>query len=335
MTLKMVWIGATSVLSLSVLCFLLGTTIFFKPGIGLGMIIYYIFMWTPALIISAASWVLLKRGWEPSGQMLVVGLVLLTAFFSFFLFREARISGWMREDIKRDWVQITSDGKYEYRVEVVNLHRFYNRVKLHLVDLSTNEAVSIPLLKRKGEFARISGEGNRHPSPQTSFELSEATSSELLHTEKSHIYILTTTVFEIPTVEIHQGRNIVVFEVNMESKTSVELSVETHYRSMSEHISSQYTFYTVLIDKFKDGNKVGAEVRLCINEHEAKKRHSFSLPIDDDLLENDALYRQWGSLLVTMEHTDTPGQFIVQTTEELSGDVTLSFLIDIELGVIG
>jgi len=330
---KSIWITAIVLLSLAAVWYLLGSTAFFQRGIDLLRTVIFIIVWAPAILLIWRSIVLLREGWMPSSFFsqvgLVVAIILATLILVPTLVLNASIYGWLRESVTRDWPQITDDGRFEYRVELVNRWQRNNRTRLHVVDLSTGEEIIIPLDISTDDI-NGGGEGSRTPVPE---DVSPHAMAELTPTEIENIYMLTTR-------RTHRG-TVVISEINMVTETAVRLFTERQYRSSSRRISEEgqyrYTYILLLIDRYQNGDIIKTEILLEIIKHEAGSRHFIILPVDAELLKKDNLRqldRASTPLWVAMEPTDTPSQFIVQTTEELSEEITLTFLVDIELGVI-
>jgi hypothetical protein len=193
--------------------------------------------------------------------------------------------------------------------------------------------MSIPLDISSEIFGSLGGEGSITPVPE---DVSLFAMADLTATDTDDYYILTTTrTFERTRI----------FEINLNEGVAVKLYMDTNYRSLSEHIleagEDRYTYSLVLLDRHKDEIKLDPRVILRIYDHEKLRRHSMYLPVDPHYLKKDNLWmlfdgwRPETPLWVTLEQADTPGQFLVQTTDELSEEITLTFLVDLELGVIG
>jgi hypothetical protein len=265
--------------------------------------------------------------------------IYLTIPISFSLIRGTNLNGWIIPVVVKDWLQTTEDEKYEYRIELVNQFQRNNRTKLYIKDLSTGKEMTIRLKVSTEIFGGASGQNGRTREP-SSWELL----STLVPTEKDNIYTLTTK-------ESYDSGGV-VFELDVAKGTAIELSRKILYKTRTEVVDDEngdrlYSYSLQLTDTYQRKNRTDISVLLNINVKPPQGGNSISyaipLPVDRDLLENKSLRQRRKvtpstsapPLWVTLEATDTPGQFVVQTTEDLSTDVTLTFLVDVELGVIG
>ena len=210
--IKTVWIIANAVLFLAVIWFLLAATAFFNRGIDLVETVIFIFVWSPALVITVISWRCLKKGWLPkelNSQVLLLAMIItLTIVFSPILFNRGTPYGWLIPHVTRDWEQITSDGKFEYRMELVNLFQRNSRARLHFKNLATGEEITIPLDIQTRNIHSISISMPSQDEETRRWLLLSKMSS----TDRQNIYILTTTA--------RMRTGIEVFEINIETGTS-------------------------------------------------------------------------------------------------------------------
>jgi hypothetical protein len=333
-TLKKVWIATVVLLSFSILWFLFGVTAFFQLGdIVLIPVIQYFFAWAPALVFVIVSVVWIIEGKTPRVATVIIALILAVPI-SFILILNTNLNGWIIPFVTKDWLQTTEDGKYEYRIELVNRFQRNDRTRLYIKDLSTGKERTMRLRRVSTDiFGGVNGQGDRTREPRPS-ELM----STLIPAEKENVYVLTTAGGHTTTV---------VLEICTAKWTVREVLREIRYRSQSKRVNDEnddfyFSYSLQLTDTHQNGKKTDISVLIYVSvippEGGNSKRHTIALPINKELLEKKELRRQGtrdNILWVTLEATDTPGQFVVQTTEDLSTDVTLTFLVDVELGVIG
>jgi|GEM_PF-1350824 len=326
MPIKAIWTIAVVVVLVAMAWFSLSTSGGFQRGIDLIATGFYAVSWTPGLIFAIWSIIMLKRGRLPKAEeslQMAIVIVLIAGYVSISLFWIVHELGyakiWLVGTFEKDRIQVTSDGKYAYRIELINRWQRNNRTELYVKDISTGEETTMPLDISAEAFGSLGGDRG-----------GSSMMSQLAPSEAKNIYILTTTrIFDVSGV----------FEIDMEAMAAVKLSTDTNYKSMSEQIlgagkKNLYTYSLLLIDSDDGNGKVDAEALLRVTDRILHDRHYISLPVDAELLKNDSLRVINGGLLktplwVTMEQTDTSGQFIVRTTPDLSEETTLSFLVDI------
>jgi len=198
-SIKMIWIISIIAVALSMIWFVIGSTAFFNRNINTFILT---FVWIPALIFVSFSIFILKKNPFPenmkiSVQIIIISLIVIFSIgFTMTHIAAGNARGGIRTQIARDWIQVTTDGKYEYRIEVVNQFQRNNRVRLYVKSISTDEEMLIPIYIQKNEQPWMSGgEGSIHPPPETL--PSWALSSTMISSESENIYILTTNIFKI------------------------------------------------------------------------------------------------------------------------------------------
>ena len=211
-------------------------------------------------------------------------------------------------------MKVTSDGEYEYRIELINRFQRNNRTRVHIINLAIGEETTMPLDISTDDFGSLWGEESGSISPE---QLKASAMSTLVSIETENIYILSTT---------KRSKRNGVFEIDMTAQTAKKLFMENNYRSDSMRMrdddgEAKYTYLILMVDRYQENDRVTIEATLEIIDHENRKSHCFSLPIDAELLEKDSLRHTdsiWAPFWITMEETDTMEQFIVQTTKQLS-----------------
>jgi len=331
--IKTIWTIAIAIVSVALLWFLLGSTANFQRFLDLKSSMILTFVWAPALLFTAVLIFVLFKKWPTLKEDVQVGLtvaiIILYVPMAIPLFTQVNTRGWLTESITRDYLQTTSDGKYEYRIELINRFQANNRTRLYIRNTTTGEETTLSLDISAGVFGSLGGQSSMYPPPEV--PPAYIVMSTMTHINMDDYYLLTTT---------RTFQKTGIFKIDIGTKTATKLYMDSNYKSIFRRIpdgeKSVYTYSLLLLDRYQDDYKINTEVFLEIIDHETGTSHSISLPVDIQLLEQESLRQGISmSLWVTMEQTYTPGQFIVQTTDELSTEITLRFLVDIELGVIG
>ena len=205
--IKIIWIIAIFIVISSLICFLIGSTAFFNRGIDLIATVIYIYVWFPAFVLSAISIIFLIKKKIPAtkrGQILVVILIIfLSAAFSTTLFRYSNIEGIFKDKVISNWsnrdnMQITSDGKYIYQLELINLFQRNSRVRLYIKNILSDEKMLISLDMSTNTIYGVTPD----LFPWV----------EMFPSENSAYYILNTTRSLKEEIEI--------YEININAKTS-------------------------------------------------------------------------------------------------------------------
>ena len=117
--------------------------------------------------------------------------------------------GWPGEIVLRDYMQTTADGKYEYRVEIINPFQRNGYVRLYVKELTTAEETIILLdIPIKDKAVIVGGEDYVTPGPNDL-----PVWSALEPTSSPSVYVLTTT-------GMFDREKVYSFLIDMESKTS-------------------------------------------------------------------------------------------------------------------
>ncbi|MDR2572085.1 MAG: hypothetical protein LBD23_17545 [Oscillospiraceae bacterium] len=211
--IKTIWTVAIIVVFLSMIWYVLATTAFFNRRVDLDDVPYYMLIWAPALIFNVVSIILLIKNKIPSNKIAQIVLILLivavTVFISFMLFLNVDVRERLRDKITRDSIQITSDEKYKYRLELVNLFiSRNNHAQLYVKEISTGEEFYIPVSIRMREIKGLSVPGSTNSKESRLFWVW----SNMIPSDTEETYILTTTERLKSEIE--------VFEIDMETMTS-------------------------------------------------------------------------------------------------------------------
>ncbi len=112
--------------------------------------------------------------------MFYVGLLLLL-LFSVFLFKGVHIQGWLTEKITSDSLKVTSDKKYEYRIDLINVFQKNSRGRLYVKNVASGEEMSIPI---DIHTSRIVGLGIKKVNNWVMIEPTDESSRYILYTTK-------------------------------------------------------------------------------------------------------------------------------------------------------
>ena len=208
LTIKQKWKIAIIVAIVALLWFLLGATGFFMGLWGIHSPFIFALIWTPVLILVIISIFKLKKVNESSGVDMITTMLILSVVL-FLTANPVRLL--IVENVTKDWTQITADGRFEYRLEVINVFQRNSRARLHVVDVNTREEIIIRTDIRTRGITSMSGESTMSPHPGLS-PPEHMVMSTLTPTEKENIYILTTTD--------RGGMEAVTLEIDVVEKTA-------------------------------------------------------------------------------------------------------------------
>jgi hypothetical protein len=148
MWLKILWVVAIVISFASLAWFLLGSTANFQRSLDLIATITLIFFWIPSLVLTILAILLLIKGWTPSSNGAYAGFffgVILLLLLSVFLVKGVNTNGWLTERITSDSLKITSDKKYEYRIDLINVFQKNSRARLYVKNVSTGKEMDVPV----------------------------------------------------------------------------------------------------------------------------------------------------------------------------------------------
>jgi hypothetical protein len=153
--IKIPWILAIILNLVSMIWFLLGTTANFQRSLDLVGTVTLIFCWIPSLIIVYLSINALIKGSPPTNFRVLI-LIIVLLILAVNLFKAVNTAGWLYDDITSDPIKTTTDGKYEYRTELVNLFQKNSRAQLFLRNVSNGQEIYIPIEINTNEIYGIS-----------------------------------------------------------------------------------------------------------------------------------------------------------------------------------
>lgn len=146
--LRAIWILAIIINLSSIIWFIFGATANFQRGVDLVSTVVFVYFGIPSLLLIILSLILLIKGWIPTtlwGVVAVSIIILCMLSLSPTLFKNVNTSGWLSENIETDTLQITTDGKYEYQIELINLFQKNSHARLYIKSSSNGEEIRIPL----------------------------------------------------------------------------------------------------------------------------------------------------------------------------------------------
>ncbi|WP_213507550.1 hypothetical protein [Paenibacillus faecis] len=126
--------------------FLLGSTAYFQRGMD---IIGTSYLWgagVPVLLFAVVFIIMLIKEWTPTSGVDYVGICVgvgLTILLSAVLIQSVNTHGWANDKIRSDTLKISADGKYEYRIELINLFQRNGHARLYLKNVNTEEEIYI------------------------------------------------------------------------------------------------------------------------------------------------------------------------------------------------
>lgn len=134
--------------ALSFFWFILGSTAYFQRGMDILGTTYFVGAGIPVLVCAILLTVLLFKGWTPTGggQYTAVFIgVLGSLLLSAVLIQSVNTHGWAKEKIQSDTLKITTDNRYEYRIDFINLFQRNSNARLYLKDLDSGKEIYIPV----------------------------------------------------------------------------------------------------------------------------------------------------------------------------------------------
>lgn len=128
--------------------FILGSTAYFQRGMDILGTTYFVGVGVPVLVCVILVTLLLFKGWTPTGgrQYTAVFIgVLGSVLLSVVLIQSVNTHGWAKEKIQSDTLKNTTDSKYEYRIDFINLFQRNSNARLYLKDVDSGKEIYIPV----------------------------------------------------------------------------------------------------------------------------------------------------------------------------------------------
>ncbi|WP_438349580.1 hypothetical protein ACP8HI_02570 [Paenibacillus sp. FA6] len=138
--------------------FLLGSTAYFQRGMDIIGTTTLGGAGIPILLFAVFLTILLIKGWAPTSGLDYVGIcvvLVISTLLSAALIQSVSTHGWANEKIKSDSIKITTDEKYEYRIDLINLFQKNSHARLYLKDVGSGEEMYIPVDVQLRKIAAI------------------------------------------------------------------------------------------------------------------------------------------------------------------------------------
>ena len=196
--IKIIWILDICMVFLSLIWYLFGSTALFNKEIDVIGTTVYIIFWFPALFFNIISVlvliILLIKDMIPRNIMIQIGMVfiitMISLFFSKNLIESTNTSGWLTDKVYNDYTQLTSDGRYEYKLQLINIFQKNSSAQLYVKDISTDQENIFQLDIQTSRIENVNDAYENEDDPEMILELRL---SELIPSDVQNVYILTTT----------------------------------------------------------------------------------------------------------------------------------------------
>lgn len=132
----------------SFLWFLLGATAYIQRAMDIIGTTYLLIAGIPVLLFAVLFTRLIIKGWTPTSGIHYIGVsvgLVISILLSVILIYSVNAHGWTKEEIQSDSLKTTIDGKYEYRIELINLFQRNSNARLYLRDVGSGEEKYIPV----------------------------------------------------------------------------------------------------------------------------------------------------------------------------------------------
>jgi len=132
---------------------ILGTTAGFqRMGLDLLSTVVLAIHWVPTLVLTVFTIVSLKNGLRyKSGLYIATTIILIIISVQLFTSDTINTYGWLRERVTSGNLHSTQDGKFEYRLDLINLFQRNSSARLFVRNLETREEkiISLPMNTRR------------------------------------------------------------------------------------------------------------------------------------------------------------------------------------------
>lgn len=138
----------------SVLWFILGATSYLQRPMDIIGTVYLFIAGIPLFLMVIFFIRILIKQWTPTSGVHYIGICLglvISIFLTTILINSVNSHGWTKEQIESDSLKTTADGKYEYRIELINLFQRNSHARLYLKDVGSGEEkyISVNIQTRK------------------------------------------------------------------------------------------------------------------------------------------------------------------------------------------
>ncbi|OUQ89836.1 hypothetical protein B5G50_02770 [Brevibacillus brevis] len=185
--------------------FVLGSTANFQRELDLVSTVLLVYLGIPTIILCGLSFYLLYKKWSPTNWWEAIGVLLLMIAMLLMtpqFYKKVDTSGWLTDKVQTDSIQLTSDHRFEYCIELINLFQKNSTARLYLKNINTLEEVRIPLELPTKEVVGITWSSLDY-------------FIKLEPTTDSNIYLLTTTE-DLPLATEK-------YEINVQEGTGVRI----------------------------------------------------------------------------------------------------------------
>ncbi|WP_246005890.1 hypothetical protein [Brevibacillus gelatini] len=146
--LKLIWLITIFINSSGVVWFVLGSTANFQRGIDLISTVILLYLGIPSILLIVVSIFLLLKKWSPTKWWESIGIFIIIIAMLLMtpqLYKNVQTNGWLTEKIRTDSIQLTSDHRYEYCLELINLFQKNSSARLYIKNIETLEEIRIQL----------------------------------------------------------------------------------------------------------------------------------------------------------------------------------------------
>lgn len=203
--LRFLIIGIIVLSASTFLWFIIGSTSYLQRGMDIIGTTYLMIAGIPVLLLGVLSAVLLIKGWTPISGIHYIGIfvgLVTSILLSIILLQSVNSHGWTKDDIDKDTLKAMVNGKYEYRIELINLFRRNSNARLYLRNISSGEEKYIPVSIQTHKIIALGVKDVNH------WIKLEPT------VEPSHYILYTTKELGIPEEK---------FEIDIRAETSIRL----------------------------------------------------------------------------------------------------------------
>ena len=166
---------------LSIVIYYIGATALFRRGIDLVRTVEFILIFGQTFIITSLSILIIFISKNKRISLLFyVLLIIIHIYISIYAIINTNTKGWIEDIVFEDNIQITSDSKYRYDIELINWFQSNRSIRLHINNIETDENIYIPL--------DIIVDEN-----EMGYSGAYAAWSRLIATDNENIYLLETT----------------------------------------------------------------------------------------------------------------------------------------------
>jgi hypothetical protein len=283
----------------------------------------YVFVFIAVLLIAYVCFCIIKPGQRKKLKQNGAFIMIIGSFISLILLWISFIYGWHHLRWLEDYIEsgdtlITSNETYEYRLDVVNSFQANSYARLWLREIATDGEFTVTLDINTLEMDSLIG----------------SDWCILTVTDEDYIYRLETTTRFYNNITY-------IFEIDMNTRVATKISETIYHRTTVAGFGGwTHRYWIELQDIYVEEERVNVEVLFGINFNNTPAQY-INLPIETEVLlmstdilqqPGEHLYGWQQPIWISVKETDIEGQLIVQTNEEFSTEITLTFLVDVYAG---